>query len=73
VQFKTGIEKTINEYAKNRLTDSELRKSFIIKLSIFKTTDTYCRETAYKNGCSHFWQNIDYHEVHGIWTNKAND
>ncbi|REE78719.1 hypothetical protein BX611_3013 [Lutibacter oceani] len=51
--FKTAINKIEN------LPDSELRKSFIIMLSIFKTADTYRREADCKNGCSHFWHNID--------------
>ncbi len=40
------------------LPDSELRKSFIIMLNIFKIADTYRRETECKNGCGHEWHNI---------------
>jgi hypothetical protein len=40
------------------LPDSEIRKSFIIMLSIFKIADTYRRETDCKNGCGHEWHNI---------------
>ncbi len=58
VLFKTQTFKiAINKI--EDLPDSELRKSFIIMLSIFKTADTYRRETYCKNGCSHFWHNLD--------------
>jgi len=50
--FKNAINKIEN------LPDSELRKSFVIMLSIFKIADTYRRETDCNNGCSHFWHNI---------------
>lgn len=40
------------------LPDSEIRKSFIIMLSIFKIADIYRRETDCKNGCGHEWHNI---------------
>jgi hypothetical protein len=50
--FKMAISKIEN------LPDSELRKSFIIMLSIFKVADTFRRETDCTNGCSHFWHNI---------------
>ncbi len=40
------------------LPDSELRKSIIILLSIFKTADTYRRESICKNGCNHEWHNL---------------
>lgn len=50
--FKNAINKIEN------LPDSELRKSFVIMLSIFKIADTYRRETDCKNGCSHYWHNI---------------
>lgn len=51
--FKIGINRIVE------LPDSELRKSIIILLSIFKTADTYRRETDCKNGCSHEWHNIN--------------
>jgi hypothetical protein len=51
--FKIATNKIVD------LPDSELRKSFIIMLSIFKTADTYRRETECKNGCSHEWHNLD--------------
>ena len=51
--FKIAINKI------EKLPDSEPRKSFIIMLSVFKTADTYRRETDCKNGCTHFWHNID--------------
>lgn len=41
------------------LPDSELRKSFIIMLSIFKTADIYRRESFCKKGCTHEWHNLD--------------
>ncbi len=50
--FKIATNKTVD------LPDSELRKSFIIMLSIFKTADTYRRETECRNGCGHEWHNI---------------
>lgn len=50
--FKIAINKVVD------LPDSELRKSFIIMLSIFKTADTYRRETECRNGCGHEWHNI---------------
>ncbi|PKQ60317.1 hypothetical protein BZG02_19900 [Labilibaculum filiforme] len=50
--FNIAISKIVN------LPDSELRKSFIIMLSIFKTADTYRRETDCKNGCTHEWHNL---------------
>jgi len=51
--FKIAVNKIVN------LPDSELRKSFIIMLSIFKTADTYRRETECRNGCGHEWHNIN--------------
>jgi hypothetical protein len=58
VLFKTQtFKKATNKIVD--LPDSELRKSFIIMLSIFKTADTYRRETECKNGCSHEWHNLD--------------
>lgn len=50
--FKIAINKI------RMLPDSEIRKSFIIMLSIFKIADTYRRETDCKNGCGHEWHNI---------------
>ncbi|MCT4665302.1 MAG: DUF5958 family protein [Flavobacteriales bacterium] len=50
--FKIATNKTVD------LPDSELRKSFIIMLSIFKTADTFRRETECRNGCDHEWHNI---------------
>lgn len=41
-----------------RLPNTELRKSFIILLCIFKEADTYRRETHCKNGCGHEWHNL---------------
>lgn len=41
------------------LPDSEMIKSIIILLSIFKTADTYRRETDCKNGCIHEWHNFN--------------
>jgi hypothetical protein len=58
VLFKTqNFKIAINKIEK--LPYSELRKSFITMLSIFKIADTYRRETDCKNGCSHFWHNLD--------------
>ena len=54
----TEIELNINRYAQNKLTETELRKSFIIMLSIFKIADTYRRETECKNACNHEWHNL---------------
>jgi hypothetical protein len=51
--FKIAINKIMD------LPDSELRKSFIIMLSIFKTADKYRRETECRNGCGHEWHNLD--------------
>ena len=42
------------------LPESELRKSTIILLSIFKIADTKRRETHCKNGCSHEWHNLNH-------------
>ena len=50
--FKIAINKI------KSLPDSELRKTFITMLSIFKTADTFRRETDCKNGCTHEWHNI---------------
>ncbi|MBS2101136.1 DUF5958 family protein [Carboxylicivirga linearis] len=50
--FKIATNKIVD------LPDSELRKSLIIMLSIFKTADTYRRETECRNGCGHEWHNI---------------
>lgn len=50
--FKEAINKIVD------LPDSELRKSIVIMLSIFKTADTHRRVTYCKNGCSHYWHNI---------------
>ncbi|WP_289056225.1 DUF5958 family protein [Carboxylicivirga marina] len=50
--FKIAINKIEN------LPDSELRKSLITMLSIFKTADTFRRETDCKNGCTHEWHNL---------------
>ncbi|MGV8826817.1 MAG: DUF5958 family protein [Breznakibacter sp.] len=57
VLFKTQTFKNAINKIKN-LPDTELSKSFIILLSIFKTADLYRRETDCKNGCSHFGHNI---------------
>ena len=57
VLFKTQSFKiAINKI--RMLPDSEIRKSFIIMLSIFKIADTNRRETDCKNGCGHEWHNI---------------
>ncbi len=57
VLFKTQSFKiAINKIKK--LPDSELRKSFIVMLSIFKLADTNRRETECKNGCGHEWHNL---------------
>jgi len=57
VLFKTKTFKiAINKIEK--LPDSELRKSILIMLCIFKVTDTFRRETVCKNGCAHFWHNF---------------
>jgi hypothetical protein len=57
ILFKTQTFKiAINKI--RMLPDSEIRKSFIIMLSIFKIADTYRRETECKNGCGHEWHNI---------------
>lgn len=58
VLFKTQTFKIAINRIKN-LPDSELRKSFIIMLSIFKKADTYRRENDCINGCSHFWHNLN--------------
>ncbi|WP_200978304.1 DUF5958 family protein [Echinicola sp. 20G] len=50
--FKIAINRILE------LPDSELRKSIIILLSIFKMADTYRRETECRNGCGHEWHNI---------------
>lgn len=54
--LKNAINKIMN------LPDSELRKSFIIMLSIFKSADSYRRENECKNGCSHEWHNLKSNE-----------
>ena len=41
------------------LPDSEIRKSFITLISVFKVADKRRREIWCKNGCSHEWHNID--------------
>ena len=51
--LKNAINKIEN------LPDSELRKSFIILLTIFKMADSYRREIICKNACSHEWHNLD--------------
>jgi len=50
--FKIATNKIVD------LPDSELRKSFIIMLNIFKIADTYRRETECRNSCGHEWHNI---------------
>ncbi len=50
------LKNAINKIEK--LPDSELRKSFIVMLSIFKLADTHRRATECKNGCSHEWHNL---------------
>ena len=50
--FKVAINKIED------LPDSELKKSFIIMLSIFKMADTHRRTTECKNGCGHNWHNL---------------
>lgn len=40
------------------LPDSELSKTFIYVVSIFKTSDTRRRTLACKNQCQHFWHNL---------------
>ncbi|WP_321281236.1 DUF5958 family protein [Marinifilum fragile] len=57
VIFKTQTFKIAMNKIEN-LPDSELRKSFVIMLNIFKTADMHRRETDCKNGCTHFWHNI---------------
>ncbi len=58
VIFKTqSLKIAINKI--ENLPDSELSKSFVIMLSIFKTADTYRRETDCKHGCNHEWHNLD--------------
>jgi len=57
VIFKTHtLKNAINKIT--NLHDSELRKSFIIMLSIFKSADSFRRENECKNGCSHEWHNL---------------
>jgi hypothetical protein len=51
--FKIAINRIVE------LPDSELRKTIIILLSIFKTADTKRRETDCKNGCNHEWHNLN--------------
>jgi len=58
VLFKTQtLNNALNKI--RTLSESELRKSFIIMLSIFKTADTYRRESDCKNGCTHEWHNLN--------------
>lgn len=51
-KFKVAISKI------EKLPDSELRKSIIVMLSIFKTTDSYRRDNFCKNSCTHEWHNL---------------
>lgn len=51
--FKIAINRIVE------LPDSELRKTIIVLLSIFKTADSYRRETDCKNGCNHGWHNLN--------------
>lgn len=53
MSFKIAINRIVE------LPDPELRKTVIILLSIFKTADTYRRETDCKNGCNHDWHNLN--------------
>ncbi len=58
VIFKTqSLNVALNKI--ENLPDSELRKSFVIMLTLFKMADTYRRETDCKNGCNHEWHNLD--------------
>lgn len=41
------------------LPDSEIRKSFIVLISVFKIADKRRRDIWCKNGCTHDWHNID--------------
>ena len=40
------------------LPDSEIQKSFITLISVFKVADKRRREIWCKNGCSHEWHNL---------------
>ena len=40
------------------LPASEIKKSFVTMLSIFKVSDTVRRNTFCKNGCYHEWHNL---------------
>ncbi|GAA4840701.1 DUF5958 family protein [Algivirga pacifica] len=57
VLFKT---QTLNNALRKieTLAANEMRKSFIIMLSIFKTADSYRRKTACHHGCTHEWHNL---------------
>jgi hypothetical protein len=57
VIFKTKPFKIAVNKIKS-LPDAELRKSFVIMLSIFKTADTHRRMTFCKDGCTHEWHNL---------------
>ncbi|NJY64324.1 hypothetical protein HC174_16420 [Salinimicrobium sp. CDJ15-81-2] len=50
--LKIALDKIIN------LPNTELKKSFISLLTIFKVADTERRNTDCKNGCSHTWHNL---------------
>jgi len=58
VLFRTQtLKNAINKIEK--LPDSELSKSFVVMLNIFKIADTHRRETECKNGCTHEWHNLN--------------
>jgi hypothetical protein len=50
--FNVALNKIID------LPDSEIQKSFITLISVFKVADKRRREIWCKNGCSHEWHNL---------------
>lgn len=50
--YKIALSKIID------LPDSELKKSFITLMSVFKVVDKKRRESECKNGCAHDWHNL---------------
>ncbi|MBU0941733.1 MAG: hypothetical protein KKD36_09915 [Bacteroidetes bacterium] len=43
----------------SELPENEFEKTIISLLWIFKSTDTQRRKTECKNGCKHYWHNIE--------------
>ncbi|MCG8336264.1 MAG: DUF5958 family protein [Proteobacteria bacterium] len=54
-------EKTLKEALTGilELPENEYRKSFILCINIFKVADERRRNTECKNGCSHWWHNLN--------------